>query len=278
MNRLTVLLSIAVTCLALVACSEPEAEDPPSPSVRPSEPARAAPREEGAASSADEIALKTGLTIVMKPVLRGLQSSTKYTLSLTSWQLGPASVAFAGPDNMTGSAKVSEQGREEGRAFVAPFFWGSGQDSAAPGPIVWLSRAAFRELQSKGETSIAPTSLPGGAPPGGGSGLAPLSLKKTGTATHLMTMLDRQVRVPVIVAEDDSGTQYSILDTPANPLVVSVRYGPRSKVGGATLPDSFSAVSGYDVTAVEQTAQPKLAKPSEPMGRPAPIPTPSQGR
>jgi hypothetical protein len=272
-NRLLLLSICLLVSSTSFACggSDDDSTSNPPPPVR-----AAAPKEASPAASADEIALKSGLMLVIKPTLRGLQSKEGYTLELESWQLGPARVEFSGPLRASGRATVSDQARDSGRGFIAPFFWGTGPDKVASGPLIWLSSASFREIQTGGQTTIVPTSLPGSTV-AGGTGTQPIGLRKSGTETHTMTMLGRSVSVPVLVAEDDSGTRYSILDTPANPLVVAVRYGPKSTVGGSALPDGLTAGSGYDVVSVELPAPAAVKKPSSEFERPSRSGVPRNG-
>jgi hypothetical protein len=80
------------------------------------------------------------------------------------------------------------------------------------------------------------------------------------------------------VAEDATGTRYEILDTPANPLVVAIRYGARSQVGGAALPDVLLPGSGYDVVAIGSAEQPTTKKKPEPFGQQGQAPPPARNQ
>jgi hypothetical protein len=269
------LVSICLLMLStLVGCGGSDEDD--SPAKPAPAPRTLAPKEATPTASPDEIALKSGLSLIITPILRGRPSSERYSLDLKSWQLGPASIEFSGPMQMAGTVTIPEQARVSGKGFAAPFFWGAGSDKVASGPLIWLSSETFRELQSTGRTTIVPTSLPGSAIASGTS-TQPIGLRKSGTEMHTVSMLGRSVSVPVLVAEDDSGTRYAILDTPANPLVVSVRYGPKSMVGGSALPGALTAGSGYDVVAIELPKQPTNTRPSEPLGRPSPGGSPRNG-
>jgi hypothetical protein len=272
--RFAVLYVILPAACLISACGSNDQPDAP-PTMPGSAPARALPvKDDAEPASADEVVMRTGLKVVFQPLLRGLTSSDRYSLTLTSWQLGPASADFTAPERMRGSVTVSEAARQTGRAFVGPFFWGTGANKAASGPLVWLSQKAFEELRDAGSTVIAPGSLAGGMHGGRTASSAESILRKTGSDTHTLTMIDRRVRVPVIVAEDDTGTRYEILDTSANPLVVAVRYGAQSKVGGQSLSDPLSAGSGYDVIAVEPAAEAKPARTPEQFGAPERITSP----
>jgi len=265
-----VLGALLVGFAATTGCGGSESNEGLPPSQLPgSPPARRAPVKETATeANADEVALKTGLRVVVRPILRGLPTSDKFLLNITSWQLGPAGIDFVDPLRQSGKVTVSEQALESGRAFIAPFFLKTGSTTTAPGPLIWLSRDTYRELHDAGESTITPSSLVGGG--------ASLTLKKTGADVHPLKMLDRDLRVAVLTAEDAEGTQYKILDTPANPLVVSVRYSAKSTVGGQQLPDTLTAGSGYDVLAVE-SSDVKPGRPNERFDRPQRSVTPQPG-
>jgi hypothetical protein len=271
-NTCAFFLLCGLALIALSGCggSEPSEGLPPSTMPGSPPPKRAPVTDTATAVSPDEIALKTGLRVVVGSRLRGLPTADKYKLTLTSWQLGPAGVDFTDPLHRSGSVTVSEQALESGRAFIAPFFLDTAGPKSAQGPLIWLSRSVYRELHETGASSIAPATLSGGAG-------TPIAITKTGTDTHALKVLDREVRVPVMKAEDAEGTQYEILDTPANPLVVSVRYSAKSKVGGQQLPDTLTAGSGYDVLAVESGQEAKPGKPTERFPRPQRSVAPANG-
>lgn len=257
MRTTTTILLCTLALLAPSACSRGDEDEAGGNDQQPAahqqktsaiEPPRAID-EKPKSSSVDAVPMRTGMRIAVRTLLRGVPVADKPVLDVKSWQLGPAEVAYQVPFGSAGTVTVSEEARSKSNAFIAPMYWSSPSAHEAPGPMIWLSADTFKALHGTGATTIAPGAIPGAGPAPG----APLALTKTGEGSFTLTVEGRRLDVPVILASDESGTQYKILNAPDNPLVMSVRYVPGSRVGGAARDEKLLDVDGYDVYEIGPT-------------------------
>ena len=240
-------------------------------------PEQGAPADESATTSRS-IAFTKGLAFVVRPSTLGVSGSVDQVLGLDSQAMN-VRVEAADPErsaalewtSASASGTLAMGAFAGAHAMLLPAFWQPGATTAEGNGGLWLSRAAYGELNAKGETEwrlgLADNALSTlssafktfNAVSAGLFGsataapeLSPFTVKKTGEVDAFPLMLDGRVELVRAVTASSWFADFVILDNPDDPLILKVSVNPAASPALRALEPAKVRWDelGYEITSV----------------------------